>query len=72
MEQILQNGKPQSAFAVASQMKWAIKSDSWETFPIAQKWFATGEALAHLRFLEREKRLDQHVEAGVVAFSLKG
>jgi glyoxylase-like metal-dependent hydrolase (beta-lactamase superfamily II) len=70
--QILQNGKPQSAFAVAAQMQWAIKCDSWEEFPVAQRWFATGEALAHLRFLEREKRLDQHMEAGVVAFSLKG
>jgi glyoxylase-like metal-dependent hydrolase (beta-lactamase superfamily II) len=68
---ILSNDVPQSAFAVASQMKWDIKSDSWEAFPIAQKWFATGEALAHLRFLERDGRLDRHMEAGVVAFSLK-
>jgi len=45
-----------SAFEVASDMRWDIKFDSWNDFPVAQKWFATGEAISHLRFLE-EKRL---------------
>ena len=45
-----------SAFEVASFMTWDIRYDSWNDFPVAQKWFATGEALSHLRFLE-EKRL---------------
>ncbi len=45
-----------SAFEVASSMTWDIKFDSWNDFPVAQKWFATGEAISHLRFLE-EKRL---------------
>jgi len=45
-----------SAFEVASLMTWDIKFDSWNDFPVAQKWFATGEAISHLRFLE-EKRL---------------
>jgi hypothetical protein len=37
-------------------MTWDIRYDSWNDFPVAQKWFATGEAISHLRFLE-EKRL---------------
>ncbi|MFH1974050.1 MAG: MBL fold metallo-hydrolase [Pseudomonadota bacterium] len=45
-----------SAFEVASLMTWDIKFDSWNDFPVAQKWFATGEAISHLRFLE-EKQL---------------
>ena len=45
-----------SAFEVASGMTWDIKFDSWNDFPVAQKWFATGEALSHLRFLA-EKHL---------------
>lgn len=45
-----------SAFEVASYMTWDIKFDSWNAFPVAQKWFATGEAISHLRFLE-EKQL---------------
>jgi glyoxylase-like metal-dependent hydrolase (beta-lactamase superfamily II) len=40
---------PQTAFEVASQMTWDLDADSWEDFPRAQKWFATGEAIAHLR-----------------------
>lgn len=50
---ILQNGD-QHAYETASQMSWDINAKSWEDFPLMQKWFATGEALAHLRFLENK------------------
>ena len=46
-----------SAYEVASRMSWDIDCESWELFPVAQKWFATGEALAHLRYLEGEGRI---------------
>jgi len=36
-----------------------IKCDSWEAFPLAQKWFATGEAIAHLRYLKEKGRIEQ-------------
>ena len=52
---ILKKG-PGSAYEVASGMTWDIKFDSWDDFPVAQKWFATGEAISHLRFLA-EKQL---------------
>jgi glyoxylase-like metal-dependent hydrolase (beta-lactamase superfamily II) len=45
------NGSSLTAYAVASRMTWDIRG-SWEEFPVAQKWFATGEALSHLRYLE--------------------
>ncbi len=48
------NGAPKNAFQVASEMTWDIDCDSWDRFPLAQKWFATGEAIAHLRYLEEE------------------
>jgi hypothetical protein len=35
-------------------MTWDLDCDSWEEFPRAQKWFATGEAIAHLRYLQRK------------------
>jgi glyoxylase-like metal-dependent hydrolase (beta-lactamase superfamily II) len=44
-----------NAFQVASQMSWDIISESWDLFPVSQKWFATGEALSHLVFLESKK-----------------
>ena len=50
---ILKKG-PMSAFQIASQMTWDIVCDSWDQFPVAQKWFATGEAISHLRYLEEE------------------
>lgn len=53
---ILQKG-PLSAFQTASQMTWDINCDSWDQFPVAQKWFALGEAIAHLRYLEEAGRI---------------
>ena len=40
-----------NAFQVASGMKWDINVKSWDFFPIPQKGFATGEAIAHLKYL---------------------
>jgi len=65
------NGKRLTAYEIASQMTWDIDCDTWEEFPIAQKWFATGEAIAHLRFLEEEGRVERIVESGLVWFSRK-
>jgi glyoxylase-like metal-dependent hydrolase (beta-lactamase superfamily II) len=53
---IIRNGN-QSAYEVASRMTWDIKCDSWGAFPLAQKWFATGEAIAHLRYLKERGRI---------------
>jgi hypothetical protein len=40
-------------------MTWDIKCDSWEAFPLAQKWFATGEAISHLRYLKEKGRIER-------------
>ena len=58
------NSGPQSAFIVASRMTWDIKCDSWEEFPVIQKWFATGEAISHLRYLEEEGRVKKEEGRG--------
>ena len=55
---IVQREPGLTAYQVASRMTWDIKADSWEAFPLNQKWFASGEALAHLEYL---------MEAGQVA-----
>lgn len=65
---ILRKGK-KNAFQVASQMTWDITYDSWDLFPVSQKWFATGEAISHLKYLEgkgvvrMEVRRDKRVYA---------
>ncbi len=53
---ILKHG-PMNAYQVAGHMHWDVKCDSWEEFPSYQKWFATGEALAHLEHLVELKRI---------------
>jgi glyoxylase-like metal-dependent hydrolase (beta-lactamase superfamily II) len=50
---ILKNGE-QDAYQVASQMTWDIDAESWDLFPTAQKWFALGEAIAHLNYVEEQ------------------
>ena len=60
----------QHAFQVASQMSWDIKAESWDHFPVAQKWFATGEALSHLRCLEEEGKVSRRTEGGLTLFYL--
>jgi glyoxylase-like metal-dependent hydrolase (beta-lactamase superfamily II) len=46
------NKHPLTPFHIASLMHWDLHIATWEDFPFAQKWFATGEALSHLTFLE--------------------
>ncbi len=50
---ILKKGS-QNAYQIASQMSWDIACDSWDVFEILQKWFATGETIAHLKYLEEK------------------
>ena len=52
-----EEGVPMSAYGVASRMAWDIEAENWEAFPVAQKWFATGEAISHLRLLENAGRI---------------
>jgi len=66
---ILKRGK-QTAYQVASQMSWDIDCDRWEDFPLPQRWFAGGEALAHLQYLQGKGRVKKEVEKGKAYFSL--
>ncbi len=61
----------QTVYGVASQMTWDIDCDSWDDFPRAQKWFATGEAIAHLRYLQSEGSILQRDENALIVFSSK-
>lgn len=67
---ILQEG-PMSAFQTAALMTWDIVCKGWEQFPVAQKWFATGEAIAHLRYLEEDGRVLRKTVNKVTKFALR-
>ena len=64
---ILTKGK-QNAFQIASQMTWDIGYKSWDWFPPAQKLFAFGEALAHLKYLEEEEQVGWDTEEQGIMF----
>jgi glyoxylase-like metal-dependent hydrolase (beta-lactamase superfamily II) len=64
---ILEKGK-QNAFQIASQMTWDIGYKSWDLFPPAQKLFAFGEALAHLKYLEEEGQVGWEMEKQGIMF----
>ncbi|MBU1275506.1 MAG: MBL fold metallo-hydrolase [Proteobacteria bacterium] len=61
---------PLSAYQTAARMSWDINCRSWEEFPVAQKWFATGEALAHLRYLECKQVVRRGEESRLTTFHI--
>lgn len=42
-------GGPKTAYQLASRMTWDIVCDSFDRFPVSQKWFATGLLTVNLR-----------------------
>ena len=60
----------QNAFQVASKMSWDISYASWDLFPVMQKWFATGETIAHLKYLEERGRVRREPRGQKTAFCL--
>lgn len=53
-----------TGYDIAGRMRWKIRSRSWEDFPLGQKFFAVGEALAHLDYLEARGRIERRDEDG--------
>jgi glyoxylase-like metal-dependent hydrolase (beta-lactamase superfamily II) len=60
----------QNAFEIASQMSWDIVYDSWDLFPVPQKWFAMGEAIAHLKYLEETGMIRKEMPEQRITYSL--
>lgn len=60
-----------TSYQVASRMRWDLSYECWEQFPAAQKWFAAGEAAAHLQFLESKGQIGREVsDAGLIRYKL--
>jgi glyoxylase-like metal-dependent hydrolase (beta-lactamase superfamily II) len=62
------DGEVKSAYEVASFMKWDMSFKSWDEFPHVQKWFATGEAMAHLVYLYNQNRVKLEKENEIYKF----
>ena len=57
-----------TGYDIAGRMRWKIRSRSWTDFPLEQKFFAVGEALAHLDYLEVRGRIERREENGVYRY----
>ena len=66
---ILEKGS-MTAFQIASHMTWDITYKSWDLFPVTQKWFATGEAIAHLRLHEEKGTVFREMKEETYILSL--
>ncbi|HHW06076.1 MAG TPA: MBL fold metallo-hydrolase [Clostridia bacterium] len=68
---ILRERGEQNAYQVAAHMTWDMTYDDFENLPIAQKWFAAGEALAHLVYLETKGLVKKRLVDEAFFFSIK-
>jgi glyoxylase-like metal-dependent hydrolase (beta-lactamase superfamily II) len=59
-----------NAFQVAPNLSWDIDYSSWERFPLSQKWFAVGETIAHICYLEENKVIKRRINEDKILFSL--
>ncbi|MCX6004999.1 MAG: MBL fold metallo-hydrolase [Chloroflexi bacterium] len=64
----LEDGE-KTAYDIAPYITWKIESASWEQFPAAQKWFAVGETIAHLHYLENKHKIKRRTANGRILFS---
>jgi glyoxylase-like metal-dependent hydrolase (beta-lactamase superfamily II) len=63
-------GGEKTAWEVAPYITWDIGCNSWEEFPSVQKWFAVGETIAHLNYLEADGRARKETKNHKVLYSL--
>ncbi|MEW6665929.1 MAG: MBL fold metallo-hydrolase [Thermodesulfobacteriota bacterium] len=60
-----------TAWEVAPHLTWDLDVRSWSRFPPAQKWFAMGETVAHLKYLVACGKAASREHQGKWLFSLK-
>jgi len=68
VERILKEHQGISAYDVASHMKWSMRGKDWSEFPAHQKWFAVGEARAHLDYLVLRGRVEEIIVNGIYLY----
>lgn len=57
-----------TAYELAGKLTWRIRARSWDEFPISQKWFAVGETIAHLDYLEKRGQLYRNIQEETVRY----
>jgi len=59
-----------TAFQIAPWISWDVNYGAWELFPPPQKWFAVGETIAHLKYLEENRMIQRKTKEQKIVFSL--
>lgn len=59
-----------TACQIAPYIAWDIDCTSWDVFPTQQKWFALGETVAHIEYLEENNAVSRKIKNGKIVFSL--
>lgn len=67
---ILRGKAPQTVRNITRSMHWDIRARDWDDFPSSQKWFAAGEAQAHLVHLREKGEVKEESLEGVLYYSL--
>jgi glyoxylase-like metal-dependent hydrolase (beta-lactamase superfamily II) len=58
------------AYEVASCIPWSIVDfEGWEAVPLLQKFFATGEAFSHLKYLEGKGKVKKEIKGRRIIYS---
>ena len=68
LEQMIREEPGLNGYELAGKMRWKIRATNWADFPPAQKWFAYGEALAHLDYLVNHGRVRREIKNGLRAY----
>lgn len=66
--QILGQASPMTVLEVTKKLHWNISSKSWNAFPKSQKWFAAGEAHAHLEHLLAMRKIQRTKKNGILYY----
>ncbi len=53
---------------ISPRISWRIKADSWDEFPPAQKFFASGETMAHVEHLVTMGNVSREERNGILYF----
>jgi hypothetical protein len=55
---------------IATHIKWDITAKNWDEFPPPQKWFAFGETMAHVKYLEAKGKVRHKSQNGTIKYML--
>lgn len=69
---VLTGGTPKDAYEIASNLTWNLSGCvDWDSTPIIQKFFATGESFSHLKYLEEQDKVCRKMEGQRIMYSRK-